>query len=129
MTAARYRRVAAVHLGLAGLVSLALGLALVVLGSAGELVRPAFALAGRYVSAQTLLRDAPTYAWLATRVAPVVGGALAVTGAGALLAVRGTLRDAGVRRPVAAALLVAWNPLALPLAAIAVALLLLDPAR
>lgn len=119
----RFRIVGAAHLGLAAGINITTGLALLYLGATNQLVRLAFTDLDTYVSPQILVRDANLVAGVATTGALVAGVILVVLGVVTLLVVHRVIHD---RRPTwwrAGSVASAVNPLATPLAGIAIVLL------
>lgn len=122
----RFRTVGAAHLGLAGVANVATGVALLYLGATNRLVRWALTDLDTYVSAQRLVRDGNLVAEAATTGTLLAGATLVAVGAAALLV---GYRVAHNRRPTRwglAGVASAMNPLATPLACVALVLLWLD---
>jgi hypothetical protein len=141
--AALYRRIGAANLALAGGIDLAAGAALLALARTDRLTRIAFAALEPYLAETALLRQAPAVVTATTTGATLLGAALAAIGIGALLAAWALRRgesgggsgsepgtgpgsEAGQRGRrrlwLPAAVCAGLNPLALPPAAVAVAL-------
>lgn len=122
----RFRTAGAAHLGLAGVANIATGVALLYLGATNRLVRWALTDLDTYVSAQRLVRDGNLVAEVATTGALVAGATLVVVGAAALLVGYRVVRNRRPARWGPAGVASAVNPLATPLACIALVLLWLD---
>lgn len=124
----RYRSVAGLHLLLAGALNLAVGTALVALSALDRTLFVAFDRLDLYASSEWVLRNAETVASAVTVGLAVLGVYFVAVGAAEAYVGRRVRSEAGAdrwREGVAVAALGAPNPLALPVAGIAVALLLL----
>lgn len=122
----RFRLVGAAHLGLAAITNVVTGWALLYLGTTNQLVRWAFTDLDTYVSAQLVVREADLVVAVATTGALVAGAALVLVGAATIPVVHRVVYD---RRPAwwgPAGVASAVNPLAAPLACVAIVLLWLE---
>jgi len=121
----RYRLVGSAHVALAVLVNGVTGSALVYLGLEGGLIRWAFGTLERYVSAQTLLRNADLVVSLATTGVTVAGAAVLVLGAVLPVLARTGLVGEQSTWHLGVSAVSAVNPLALPLTFVGTVLLYL----
>jgi len=115
-TAAQY------HFALAAVIDVVTGLALVVLGLQGTLLGVLFTELDAYLTGNALLVRGEAVAVVATVILPLVGVVLVVVGVAAGLSASGAWKFDSDRRRTAAGLAAAINPLALPIAVVAVAL-------
>jgi len=122
----RFRTVGAAHLGLAGVANVATGVALLYLGATNRLVQWALTDLDTYVSPQRVVRDGNLVADVATTGALLAGATLVVLGAAALLVGYRVVQDRRPTRWGPAGVASAVNPLAAPLACVALVLLWLD---
>jgi len=118
-----FRVVGALHLGLATVVNVAVGLGLVYLGSTGRLVRLAFAELPSLATEHAVLRAADTIVAGATTGVVLVGVIFAGLGVGAGFVAYSAFRGRRARLWTPASLGSAINPLAAPLGLIAAILL------
>lgn len=120
-----YRRVGAANLALAAGIDLLTGAALLALVRADRLTRIAFAALETYLAETALLREAPAIASATATGGNLAGVALVLVGAGAAFAAWSAFGNGGRRLWLPAGVCAGLNPLALPPAAVALALLYL----
>lgn len=125
----RTRTVGALHLALAGVVNFATGVGLAYASVSGRLMRFLFYNLDHYVTTMTVLARAEDVVFVATDVALVAGLALTALGVAQVRYSRGAYRGRRWNRSLRWSTAGAVNPLALPLALIAVASLYASKAR